>query len=118
MKKKIILFSLIMCVGFQILNAQGIQVSGTVTDEASGEPLPGLNVQIKGTTLGTITDTEGTYTLQVPNQNAVLIFSFIGYAPQEVTMGGQTTINVSMAESLELLEEVMVVVPFTEAGIF
>ena len=100
MKKKIILFSLIMCVGFQILNAQGIKVSGTVMEEASGEPLPGLNVQIAGTVQGTITDSDGAYSVQVPNQNAVLIFSFIGYAPQEVTVGGQTTINVSMAESL------------------
>jgi TonB-linked SusC/RagA family outer membrane protein len=108
MKKKIILFSLIMCVGFQMLNAQGIQVTGTITDEASGEPLPGLNVRISGTVLGTITDSEGTYSLQVPNQNAVLVFSFIGYAPQEIAVDGRTTIDVSMVESLEVLEEVMV----------
>ncbi len=109
MKQKIFLFSLIMCIGFQILNAQGIRITGTVLDEATGEAMLGLNVQVKGTTVGTITDLDGNYSLQVPDQNAVLIYSFVGYAPQEITVGAQTIINVSMLESTQFLDDVIVV---------
>ena len=84
----------------------GIQVSGTVTD-GEGEPLIGASVQMKGTTTGIITDVNGKFTLNVPNRNAILVFSYVGFTAKEVTVGSQTTINVTLAEGMEI-EEVVV----------
>ena len=67
-------------------------VSGRVTDEADA-PIPGVNVLVKGTTIGTTTDTDGKFALEVPDDNAILVFSFIGYQSQEVTVGTQTNIT-------------------------
>ncbi|HEX8040242.1 MAG TPA: carboxypeptidase-like regulatory domain-containing protein, partial [Chryseosolibacter sp.] len=66
---------------------QGLQVSGTVVDD-NGTPIPGVNVIEKGTTNGTATDVDGKYSLVVSNANALLVFSFIGYATQEVSVNG------------------------------
>jgi TonB-linked SusC/RagA family outer membrane protein len=85
-----------------------IGVSGKVTDE-SGHPLPGVNILIKGTTLGTTTDFNGTYALQVEDPEAVLIFSFIGYVTQEVSVNNRTTIDIVLMEDLRSLNEVIVV---------
>ncbi len=85
-----------------------ISISGTVSDE-SGQPLPGVNVLIKGTTIGTTTDAGGRYALEVPDVSAILVFSFIGYAAQEVPVGNQTVINLSLAPDVQALEEVVVV---------
>ena len=68
------------------LYSQGFQVSGTVYDE-NGEPLPGVSVQVKGVTLGTISDAKGNYTITAPNDNAVLLFTFGGYHQQEIPVG-------------------------------
>jgi TonB-linked SusC/RagA family outer membrane protein len=84
-----------------------VTVSGKVTDEGGGA-LPGTNVIIKGSTTGTTTNADGNFTLDVPS-DAVLVFSFIGYETTEVTVGTQTTINVSLAPSLESLAEVVVI---------
>lgn len=83
-------------------------VTGTVTNEA-GDPLIGATVQVEGTTIGAITDVDGKYTVNVPDQNAVIAVSFIGYVPQKITVGGQTTINFSMVPTQESLQEVVVV---------
>lgn len=85
-------------------------LSGTVTDEV-GSPLPGVNVIVKGTTNGTTTDAAGKYTmrLEAGQSDATLVFSFIGFKPQEVAVNGQSTINVSMAADLAQLTEVVVV---------
>jgi len=88
--------------------AQNINVSGTITD-ASGESLIGVNVQVKGTTLGTITDVNGAYTLSVPSAQSVLVFSYVGYVTQEVTVGSQRTISIQLREDTQALEEVVVV---------
>lgn len=85
-----------------------ITVSGTVSDEA-GLPLPGVNVLVKGTTNGTSSDSNGKYTLAAPDKNSVLVFTFIGYVPQEITVGEQTQINVSMQSDVTSLQEVVVV---------
>src|SRR5690606_1151085 len=85
-----------------------IGVSGRVTDE-SGNPLPGVNILIKGTTLGTTTDFNGTYALEVSDPDAVLIFSFIGYVTQEVSVNNRTTIDIVLLEDLRSLNEVIVV---------
>lgn len=110
MKQKILLLSLLMCIGFQILNAQGIRVTGTVTDTNSdGQPLPSVTVLIKGTNQGTTTGANGRYTIQVPNQNSILVFSYIGFAPQEVVVGSQSTINVWMIQITQDLDELIIV---------
>ncbi len=84
-----------------------IDVSGKVTDE-SGMPFPGVNVVIKGTSTGTTTDNEGRYTIEVPDVNSVLIFSFVGYAVQEITVGNRSVIDVTMNPDVKQLEEVLV----------
>ena len=87
---------------------QGNTVTGIVTDE-SGDPLPGVTIVIKGATQGTATDARGVFTLQVPDNNATLVFSYIGYATQEITVGSNRTINVTMNEDTRQIEEVVVV---------
>lgn len=84
-------------------------VSGTVKDENTGEQLPGVNVVLKGTSTGTISDAEGRYSLEVPSQDAVLIFSFVGYAKQEVPVGERNSIDVTLMSDISTLDEVVVV---------
>jgi TonB-linked SusC/RagA family outer membrane protein len=86
--------------------AQGVTITGKVTDE-KGESIPGVNVIEKGTTNGTITDTNGSYTLTVSSSNVTLQFSFIGYQVQEVSVNRQTVINVTLKETNIELEEVI-----------
>jgi TonB-linked SusC/RagA family outer membrane protein len=85
-----------------------IIVSGKITDE-NRSPVPGVNVLVKGTTRGTTTDVDGAYSLSVPDQNSVLVISFIGYTTQEITVGMQTTINVQLAPDIVTLNEVVVI---------
>ncbi|HEX6225503.1 MAG TPA: SusC/RagA family TonB-linked outer membrane protein [Chryseolinea sp.] len=85
-----------------------VTVNGTITDEADN-PLPGVNVLVKGTSVGTTSDAAGKYTINVPDENAVLVVSFIGYTTQEINVGTQTTINVKMAPDVTQLGEVVVV---------
>ncbi len=82
-------------------------VSGKVVDD-SGEGIPGVTVLEKGTTNGAVTDINGAFTVNV-GSDAILVFTYIGYQPQEVEVGDQTTINVNLSEDLEQLEEVVVV---------
>lgn len=92
---------------FLLQDAQLRRVSGTVTT-SSGETLPGASVVVKGTNTGTVTDVDGKYTLNVP-ENATLIFSTIGYTLQEVPVNGRTVIDVTLQEDVRSLEEVVVV---------
>ena len=82
------------------------EVTGTVSD-ASG-PLPGTSVVVKGTATGTTTDFDGKYTITVPNSESILVFSFLGYNTKEISVGNQTTINVTLEEDSQSLEEVVV----------
>ncbi len=86
------------------------EISGTVTG-ANGESLPGVNVLLKGTSVGTVTDIDGTYKLSIPDdqQGGTLVFSSISYTTQEVPINGQSIINVALAEDLQQLEEIVVV---------
>lgn len=86
-----------------------IRVSGKVSDATDGLPLPGVNVVAKGTTQGTTTDQDGNYTIGVDDANVVLVFSFIGYAPQEVLVGALTTLNIQLETDISTLEEIVVV---------
>ncbi len=88
--------------------AQGpISVSGTITD-AKG-PVAGVTVMVKGTQTGTVTDVKGNYKINVPNRDAVLAISFIGYKSQEITVGTQRNINVFLEEDAVLLDEVVAI---------
>lgn len=84
-------------------------VTGQVTDQADGLPLPGVNIQVKDTPTGTITDVDGNYEIRVPEASAILVFTFVGYRPQEITAGDQTVINVALAQEAELLDDVVVI---------
>ncbi|WP_161888620.1 SusC/RagA family TonB-linked outer membrane protein [Pontibacter russatus] len=92
------------------LPAFEIQITGTVTD-GSGTPLPGVTVVVKGTTIGASTNVDGTYSLTVPDEqsNGTLVFSYIGFATQEIPIGNQSVINVTLATDAEALQEVVVV---------
>ncbi|TRZ43549.1 SusC/RagA family TonB-linked outer membrane protein [Robertkochia solimangrovi] len=91
----------------QVMFAQ-INVTGKISD-ASKVPLPGVTIMEAGTGNGTTSDFDGNYSLIVSSENAVLIFSYIGFESQEVTVGNQSTINISLEENQELLDEVVVV---------
>lgn len=86
---------------------QQIQISGKVTD-LSGLPVPGVTVLIKGTAKGTVTDFDGSYIITVPNPENVLVFSALGFATQEITVGNQSTINIVLKESLSELDVVTI----------
>jgi TonB-linked SusC/RagA family outer membrane protein len=83
------------------------QIRGKVTD-GNGSDFPGVNVVIKGTTNGTVTSTDGTYILDVASGATTLVFSFVGYATQEVAINGQTSINISLAPDVRSLDEIVV----------
>ncbi len=87
--------------------AQNRTVTGKVTAESDGSPLPGVNVLLKGASTGSSTNADGTFQIQVPN-GATLVFSFIGYSPKEVSVGNQTTINVALTDDIKQLSEVVV----------
>lgn len=87
---------------------KGIVINGTVRD-AQQNPLPGVNVIVKGTTHGTTTDIDGNYFIDVLDKKAVLIFSYIGFESQEIKVGGQININVNMLDESNNLDEVVVV---------
>src|SRR5690606_42009375 len=84
-----------------------VQISGTVAD-ANGEPLPGVTVLVQGTAIGTATDLEGRFSLDVP-EGAVLLFSFIGYQSQSIAVAGRSVINVVLLEDTAALDEIVVV---------
>ncbi len=88
--------------------AQERTISGVVTSAEDGGGLPGVNVVLKNTTIGTVTDIEGTYRLQVPEEGGTLTFSFIGLEGREVEIGNQSVINMKMSEDAKQLSEVIV----------
>ena len=87
--------------------SQSITVSGTVTD-VNGDPLTGVSVAVKGTTTGTITDIDGKFSLQASAQT-VLVFSYVGFLTQEITVGNQRNMNIRLIEDTRLIEEVVVI---------
>ncbi len=91
-----------------VSEALSINISGVITDGENGGSLPGVNVIVKGTGTGTTTDNVGRYAIEVPDQNSVLVFSFIGYEAQEVVVGVQTQINPRLVPDVRSLDEVVV----------
>ena len=92
----------------KILESKEVEVTGTVLD-SQGLPLPGVSVIVKGTTTGVATDLDGRFSLSVPGPESILVFTFIGFNSQEVTVGNQTSINITLSENLANLDEVLVV---------
>ncbi len=90
------------------IRQSGPVVTGIVTDYL-GDPLPGVNIRVKGIDAGAITDIDGNFRLEVPYANATLVFSFVGFQPQEVALGGRDHITVQLVEDSKALEEVVVV---------
>lgn len=88
--------------------AQNVTITGIVID-TDNEPLPGVNVQVRGTSMGTATDVDGKYSIQVPGSQSVLVFSYVGFLPQDFQVGNQRTINVTLREDTQNLDEVVVV---------
>jgi TonB-dependent starch-binding outer membrane protein SusC len=108
MKKILILFSLLLVTG-SLAIAQTVQITGTVTSSEDGLALPGVFVAVKGTTIGSITGTDGKFSLSAPANSQVLVFSFIGYRSKEVVIDGKTKIDVVLEQDVFKVDEVVVV---------
>ncbi len=107
MKKFLLLCSAVVF-AFSSVWAQERTVSGKVTSLEDGSPLPGVNVVIKGTTNGTVTDADGNYKLNLPSSGGALVFSFIGLQTQEVVVGDRTVVDVALSLDVQQLSEVVV----------
>ncbi len=105
--RRIALFFLSMVLSSSILFAQEKTITGKVTAQGEG-PLPGVNVTVQGTTIGAITDLNGSFTIKVPNTASVLIFSSVGYTTKQVVVGTQTTIDMVLQSDVTALSEVVV----------
>ena len=105
-------FLIVSLIGFSLFagakTMQNIAVTGVITDDV-GISVPGVNVVVKGTTIGVTSDADGKYAINVPNREAVLVFSYVGFATQEKIVGNQTVINVVLNEDTQLIDEVVVV---------
>ena len=84
------------------------RVKGKVTSAVDGSPIPGVNVLVKGTQIGTTTDATGDFSLDVDSKNAVLVFSYIGFNTAEVTVGGKSVVDVTLSENVATLQEAVV----------
>jgi TonB-linked SusC/RagA family outer membrane protein len=100
----LLIFSLVFTAAF----GQNLQLKGTVTDN-NGVPLPGVNILVEHSKIGTVSNTSGRYTINVPNLNVTLVFSFVGFVPRTIQANGRTEISVSLTEDAQSLEEVVLV---------
>ena len=107
MRKLTTLLVFLLFAGLQVAFAQRT-VTGRVTRAQIIPRLEGVTVVVKGTTTGVITDADGRYSITVPNDQAVLLFSFIGFDPKEIPVGTQTAINISLEEATQQMEEIVV----------
>ncbi|EGK01525.1 SusC/RagA family TonB-linked outer membrane protein [Dysgonomonas gadei] len=85
------------------------EVTGKVFDSSNKETLPGVSVSVKGTNIATMTDADGNFSIKVPYAEATLVFSYIGFQPQQIELKGRTTLNVDLVEDIKALDEVVVV---------
>ncbi|MRS04681.1 SusC/RagA family TonB-linked outer membrane protein, partial [bacterium] len=83
-------------------------VTGIIKDASTGEPMPGVNISIKGTNTGTITDAEGRFSIEIANRDVTIVISFIGYATQEVSLDGRSNLDIAMVSEMMDLEEIVV----------
>ena len=107
--KRFLLLSVVIC-SFLVTGvmAQEKTISGRVVAEENGTPIPGVNVILKGTTIGTVSDIDGNYKLNVPAEGGILVYSFIGLATEEVRIGNQSVIDMVMTADIKQLSEVVV----------
>ena len=111
MKKRVYLFLSTLFLGILlsgVINAQGTKVAGKIKDAADGSVLTGVTVMEKGTSNGTMSDAQGTYSITV-SPNATLVFSYVGYLAQEVPVNGKTTVDVTLAVNVTALQDVIVI---------
>jgi len=108
MKKILMIFTLFLITGALVMG-QTVQITGTVTSSEDGLALPGVNVTVKGTTIGSITGADGKYVLSAPANAQSLTFSFIGFVTQEVPIQGKKVVDVVLRQDLYNVEEVVVV---------
>lgn len=104
--KFIFVLTLLWAAGIQ---AQDVTITGTVVSAGDSQPLPGVNVVVKGTTTGAVADFDGNYSIVAPDPNGTLIFSYVGFTTQEIPINGQNQINVSLTEDATTLDEVVIV---------
>ncbi len=109
MRNKLLVFLVFVSfVGFQTILAQDSIVSGTISDDKGGAPIPGVNIIVKGTSVGVLSDFDGNYSIKLPKSDAVLVFSSVGFETKEIVVNGQSTINVALVVGTEELDEVIV----------
>lgn len=108
MRKFLLFMSVLLVMTVQYVMAQERTVTGRVTSAEDGTPLPGVNVVIKGSTTGTVTDADGKYTINVPSGDAVVQFSFIGLTSQEIVVGSRVVLDVNLSSDIQQLGEVVV----------
>ncbi|HVN56781.1 MAG TPA: TonB-dependent receptor [Bacteroidales bacterium] len=107
--KKVLLFFCLLLVTGSLAIGQTLQVSGTVTSSGDGQPIPGVSVTVKGTTLGALTGADGKYTINVPSNAQTLMFSFIGFRTQEVKLTGSNKVDVVLEQDVFKIDEVVVI---------
>jgi TonB-linked SusC/RagA family outer membrane protein len=107
-RRRAFLLAVFMCIGIVAFSQQAQNISGTVTDESTGESLPGVHVLVQGTDRGTITDINGKYNISAAPGD-LLSFSFIGYENKEIQVGNETIISVTLGQDATALKEVVVV---------
>jgi TonB-linked SusC/RagA family outer membrane protein len=108
MKKIFTLFTLLLITSSLVI-AQTVQITGTVTSQEDGTAIPGVNVTVKGTTIGTFTDADGKYKINVPESATTLVFSFIGMTNQEVEINGRKVIDIALTTNVINIDEVVVI---------
>ena len=106
MKSKLFLIAFMLASAFCF--AQNVEISGQVNEAATGLPIPGVSIIVKNSTGGTTTDIDGNFSISVPT-GSTLVFSYIGFEPQEVVAIANQTITITLKESTETLDEVVVI---------
>ena len=106
--KQIFLKILALCF-FSFASGQSIEISGTITDSESGFPIPGVNVLVKNTTNGAVTDFDGNFTISNVEPGSTLTFSYIGYVTAEVTVNDDSNLNINLDPDVSQLDEVVIV---------
>ncbi len=114
MKKLCVFLASLLFVGVQMVQAQTVRITGTVTSSEDGMPLPGVSVFVKGTTIGGATDANGKYEINVPTNAQILTYSFVGFKVQELEIAGRAIIDVVLqSESVEMQEVVVTALGIT-----
>ncbi len=108
MKHKLHYLTVLLCFSMFISKAQEQTVTGTVTSSEDNDAVPGVNVVVKGTAIGTITDMDGNYSVNIPSNESILVFSYIGLTTQEVLVGSRSKVDIEMIPDLHELSEIVV----------